>query len=472
MAAEAGISATQTQVMATAKTFVAEWGKNTGKCDPLPLDQYLAKFSSQKRNRLVQSINYANEIGEVSRTLKAFVKCDKYDLVTGETKPPRMIQYASPAVNARIARHLAPAEHAALSGPGYGPTATPMCSKGMGPYERALMWSMKREYFRKPVCLKGDFSKFDAHVHTHTLSLEHDFWCTTTNIPRSFLDAQLINHVKTQDLSWTAVGTRMSGTYNTGGGNSVINIVIMNTVARLAGVDIEILVDGDDSLVFMESSDLEFFGNVARLVIPRVFGMKWEYEAVTDPQLEEYCHSALTIGPDGRPLCVQDPIRALSRAMVVVNKHGRKALGRQLVAALIGLYCGSPNTPVVSRVSYNLLNKIAALDETGRVIYRLDAPDDTYVLEKFRQLVHPHLDEEGILKLPNTHLEVTEESRLTVERAFGLSVNEQLYLESSFHNDIEFNPDLAFTSVNTVKRSLRVDELFPSNDYDHDFEEW
>jgi hypothetical protein len=238
--------------MNVARSVLVDWAASQTRCEPVSRYEYVNKFTGKKRDRLIASMVKCERAGELPKMMKAFVKCDKYFADVAESKAPRMIQFAEPAVNVELAQHLGPAEHAFLAGPGSGPSETPDCSKGMTTSARAATWAAKRAQFSKPVCLLGDFSKFDSHVHTHVLAMEHDFWSMTTHVDRRHLDRQLINTVTACGMTWRAVGTRMSGTYNTGGGNSVINIMIMRTIARLTGITIEMLCDGDDSLCIHE----------------------------------------------------------------------------------------------------------------------------------------------------------------------------------------------------------------------------
>jgi hypothetical protein len=398
--------------------------------------------------------------------MKGFVKCDKYFADVAESKAPRMIQFAEPAVNVELAQHLGPAEHAFLAGPGSGPSETPDCSKGMTTSARAATWAAKRAQFSKPVCLLGDFSKFDSHVHTHVLAMEHDFWSMTTQIDRRHLDRQLINDVTACGMTWRAVGTRMSGTYNTGGGNSVINIMIMRTIARLTGITIEMLCDGDDSLVFMNADNVDKFAECCSQVIPRVFGMKWEYSAVSDASAEEYCHAALSFGPDGAPICLVDPVRALARLASVVNKEGGHQLGKQLVASLVGIYCTYPNHPVLSRVSHAMLRHIGAIDDSDSVIHRFERPENEFLREQFVLNTEGLVDSDTeLIKLPPSYLDIDEGARHDVASSFGIDVATQLYLEQDFVKEVVLNPSLRYRSFRKADVEQVREELLFTNDH-------
>jgi hypothetical protein len=455
---------TQEAILDISRAFTEEWVHERGVVEPIPLDTYLKKFSGSKKERLAASINRAFYLGKWDSNVTGFVKCDKYDAATVETKPPRMIQFVSPAVNAELARFMEPVEHHYLLGPGHGPTKLPSCTKGMNMTQRADVWVKKRAAFRNPVCLLGDFSKFDSHVHTHVLTLEHDWWHKASGCPRGLLDAQLFNNCTAGNIHWRAVGTRMSGHRNTGGGNSFINIMITQTVARAAGVEIELMCDGDDSLVFMELEDLDRYTDAASNIIPRVYGMKWGFDVAYSPDEEEYCHTRQSYDECGIPTCVIDPVRAITRAAAVVNRCGGRVLGSQLVATLVGLYCSYPNHPVISPFSWNLLGRLGALDESGTLTAHTLAPEDVYHREKWEACVRPWQVGEKIV-LPRSYLIPGDLARNDVASSFGISVEDQLRLEQTLWKEVELNPTLKFRAWRGPEITRERETLALTNDW-------
>jgi hypothetical protein len=320
---------------------VNEW-VGARRIQPVPLDDYIDKFKGHRRQRLVKACNRAIDDNHLPFGVTGFVKCDKYDLDAAETKAPRMIQFRGPATNAALARVMEPAEHELLYGPGLGPSSTPDCSKGMDHKRLAQVWHTKRNAIPDSAALLGDYSKFDSHVHTHVLALEHAVWRAVSGMEMQLLDNQLINTGRTGPLHYTAVGTRMSGDRNTGGGNSVINILIFRVLKRVCNIDLEILCDGDDSVVWCAREHLPMLIEAAGNIIPKVFGMKWTHETAEHIAAEEYCHRALSYDGD-EPRLIADPIRTLRRAFWAVNEAGGKQLGRILVGNLISI----PDVPKV-----------------------------------------------------------------------------------------------------------------------------
>jgi hypothetical protein len=354
---------TQQCVYKVAQRVAKRWVANR-EVHPISYTQYIEGFSGLRKRRLMAA-NITNTYRCPASKVDAFIKVDAYDLETATNKAPRMIQHRGPQASLELAIWLTPAEHELLGGRGLGPSGLPTCSKGMSMTRRAEVWLRKRMCFSKPVCFKADYSAFDAHVHTHSLALEHLVWkrmCPGIN--KDLLRGQYENKGRTMHgTEYVAVGTRMSGDRNTGGGNSVLNTIIAHTVAEIAGVVIEMLCDGDDSMVWMEEGDVEKFAAVAAIIIPCVFGMKWGYEVATTLEEEEYCHSRLvTDGHDA--WCVRDPERVLTRLQWTT----KGCVGVEAVELLRGKatadYLSSEGVYPVQLACYNILQATSGLGVT------------------------------------------------------------------------------------------------------------
>jgi len=395
---------------------------------PTSIRDYVNKFSGAKRNRLVDGINWTEEQCKLDFRVTGFVKCDKYDDTTANTKAPRMIQFRKPGTNAELAKFMEPVEHELLMGPGLGPTGTPECAKGYTVPQTAQIWHRKRTAFPDPACWLLDFSKFDCHVHTHTLRLEHEVWRAMTGLELKMLDQQLINTCTAGPFRYKAAGTRMSGDRNTGGGNSIINVLVTRTVAAVAGVEVEFLCDGDDSLLWLPRCDADRFMEVARSVIPKVFGMRLEGLLVTEFHQEEFCHMTLAYNIYEEPMVVIDPIRAIERALWTVNQSGRWQCGAILVGNLVSLFVMYPNAPVISRVTWNLLVRFGVLSADGGVSARHSFGENTYIAEICEQHARPFM-KRGRLTLPSSFLSISEDARAQLNLRFGICPELQVFYE-------------------------------------------
>jgi hypothetical protein len=336
----------------------------------------------------------------------------------------------------------------------------------------AQVWHAKRNAIPDSAALLGDYSKFDSHVHTHVLELEHAVWRAVSGMEMKLLDNQLINSGKTGPLRYTAVGTRMSGDRNTGGGNSVINILIFRVLKRVCNIDLEIICDGDDSVVWCARKHLPKLIDAAGNIIPKVFGMRWTHVTAENMAAEEYCHRALSYDGD-EPRLIADPIRTLRRAFWAVNEDSGKQLGKVLVGNLISIYLMFPRCPVLSRVTWGLLERLSAIDEQGVVIgeyhHRSMNSRTQYRQETFDELVDFHKvvslsTGRLVLKLPREYLDVSALSRHDMAASFGISHAEQCLLERELlHGD--FNPCLRISKCWTPPMKKDAVRLIESNDH-------
>jgi len=457
---------TQEDVMKTMTLVRGEW-VGVRRITPAPLDGCVQKFTGQKRRRVVEACNRALEAGTLRFGVTAFVKADKYEPDVAESKAPRMIQFRDPAVNLSLSRVMGPAEHELLGGPGMGPTRLPDCSKGMPPSRVAQVWLEKSTYFADPVALLGDYSKFDAHVHTHMLSQEHAVWREISGLEMALLDKQLINRGQAGPISYTAVGTRMSGDRNTGGGNSIINILIFRTLQRMTGIPIEVLCDGDDSVVWLERKHLSEFVEAANLVIPRVFGMQWTYAVALSPPETEYCHRTLSISTDGKPRLLPDGMRALSRALWLVNAEGRNCLGPRLIGNLVALLTDFAHMPIVAPVAYGLLERLNAFSESGELeLYFETGEGNVYMREHVELGLRKYRQPDGKVRIPKEIAEVDEAHRLDYAIQYNMSVAEQLLIEREYLKG-DFNP-VALRGLwvgGKRKRATQQPRLFETSDH-------
>jgi hypothetical protein len=459
---------TQQMVYNCAMKQVKKW-VGVRRIVPASLDDYLRTFVGAKRERLAVACNRSIVTGQLPFNITGFVKADKYSLADALSKAPRMIQFRGPATNAALARVMGPAEHTLLGGPGMGPTQLPDCSKGMNSDTIASVWDAKRHAIPDAVCLLGDYSKFDAHVHTHVLKLEHEVWRTVSGLKMKLLDKQLINNGTAMGMRYRAVGTRMSGDRNTGGGNSVINILIFRTIKEITGIDLEVLCDGDDSIVWCRKSDLATLTDCCNTIIPRVFGMKWTYSVARSRAEEEYCHRALSY--DGvTPRLIADPTRTLERACWVVNSAGKRRNAKIFIGNMISLYLMFPRCPVISKATFTILMRVGAVDSHGLLTRKFILGDgNSYLREWALTHIEPHRVGNKIL-LPLDFLDVSDDSRYDMSAAFNITAARQEQIERNFAHG-QFNPELNFSAGDIVVSAYEETltrartELIWSNDH-------
>lgn len=194
----------------------------------------------------------------------AFVKHEKGPV---NIKPPRLVQHPSPENCAELAQYLAPLEHSLYQLKWHG---VPLFGKGLNQRQTAQaivdVQSQGSKYFML------DHSSFDAHVSGPLLSLEHRFYlwlykgdarlqrllsyqtCNRVFFPdglRLRTPRDLWGRGRDHDVllqrEWPG---RMSGCFNTGLGNSVINTLVLYAFGLRNGLahapNFGFCVNGDD----------------------------------------------------------------------------------------------------------------------------------------------------------------------------------------------------------------------------------
>lgn len=155
-----------------------------------------------------------------------------------------------------------------------------------------------------------DHTTFDAHVTPEMLRLTHTYYqsCYYHNARLRQLSRKTINNnCRTRDgIKYRVKGTRMSGDVDTSLGNSLINYAILKeAVTKIAGA-CEILVNGDDSIIFTKKN-VDEKKLVAEL---RKYNMESKVQkSVTNIHKVEFCRQKLIINSAGEPALMIDPKR-------------------------------------------------------------------------------------------------------------------------------------------------------------------
>jgi hypothetical protein len=356
--------------------------------------------------------------------VKAFLKAEKVNVGPKWAKP-RMICPRSPRYNLLLASRLKPFEHwlwgrlgARLTRGGTGR----LVAKGLNPRRRANLIVRKFGNFGGDcVVFEADGKAFEAHVGRSQLEQEQRVYRA------AFPGDQVLNRLLSYQLDlrgrlacggkFERPGGRASGDFNTGMGNTIIMLCVVVAVMRSLGVKFDVLVDGDNCLVFLERSSLPLvMANFA------VRSQAWSgQELVVE-----------------RPVDVLEEIRFGQSAPV--NLGGK--LGWTMVRDFKKVLSTStssyrwlrePSFAVVylqgvARCELSLSRGVPVLQA-----WALHILGQTHTRKKLKE--HPFLDYFVVgawFAGEADVVEVSGEARLSFERAFGLSVEDQLAMESSF----------------------------------------
>nr|UYZ32451.1 RNA-dependent RNA polymerase [Alternaria dianthicola umbra-like virus 1] len=208
-----------------------------------------------------ESLRLDGPITSVDSKLGAFLKAEKFGY--GKYGKPRMIFPRSPRYNLKLASFLKPFEHwlwGYLTGRRlWGGNNTRVVAKGLNGGARAQLIGRKFKTFTDCVVFEVDGSAFEAHVDSWQLEAEHGVYMAAhSGAPElaRLLARQLVNEGNTPGgLRFSRAGGRASGDFNTGMGNTLIMLAVVVAVLRHLKVPFDVLVDGDNALVFLSQCD-------------------------------------------------------------------------------------------------------------------------------------------------------------------------------------------------------------------------
>lgn len=216
-----------------------------------------ARYETAHRSLLRKS--YTTEDAK----LASFTKFEKQDL----TKASRVINPRSSRYNLILGKYLKKAEKPIFKAINkmWGEHTPHTIIKGLDCVESATVAHAKWARFKKPVGVGLDAKKFDMHVSRPALKYEHMFYIMMFGTPElcELLRQQLQNSGKAYcddgTVEFSMPGTRSSGDLNTSLGNCIIMCAAIWAMCKRLGIDAELMNNGDDCVVIMESDDLSRF---------------------------------------------------------------------------------------------------------------------------------------------------------------------------------------------------------------------
>jgi hypothetical protein len=203
--------------------------------------------------------------------------------------------------------------------------------KGMNSRQSATCMRQKWHMFKKPIAVGLDASRFDQHVSVQALQWEHDVYLSCfprkkhkrqlAGLLREQLNNKCVGYSDDGRLKYKVEGCRMSGDMNTSLGNCVLMCSMIKAYALHVGVSVQLANNGDDCVVFMESSDYARFSEDLDGWFRKVgFNMVVEKPCRTFEEIE-FCQThPVWLGPDHDDyIMVRHPVKAISKDTVRLN---------------------------------------------------------------------------------------------------------------------------------------------------------
>lgn len=388
----------------------------------MPADgEWIEKYSGRKKRVYLEAQESLKLVPLTSKdySVKSFVKAEK---ITDPTRDPRTIQARGPRYGVALGNYLKPLEHLLYNVQGSRNLRRVLprgrlIAKGLDMVQRANLIVERIAEFG---CVLGiDASRFDAHVTTAMLSVEHSIYLRAYRGDKQLermLQAQLVNRgITGSGIRYKCPGGRMSGDMNTALGNCMIVIVTMAVAMQRLGLppsQWSLLCDGDDTLVFIKPHQLEYVRQ-GLVDIWAESGQSIKIECVAyEPEEVRFCQGSPVCTSSGWKM-VSDPVRVLSRSLVSADHFQHDKACAPLMRS-IGLCEAVLNSgvPVLQAWAHQIL--INAGEGPARGVDNLGR-----AYQAGRLLERDHA----------LHCPVTTGARLSFAKAFGIEPWEQQLLE-------------------------------------------
>lgn len=405
------------------------WMRGVAQCTPLTIPEVVRKYSGRKR--ALAEIAAADldhwPLTQQDARLKMFLKDDKYTKL--EPKAPRCIQYRDKRYALNLAKYTYPIEAALFKRT--NEWGVYWCSKKLD--SLACAENLKRAWdrFANPVALLLDHTAFDAHWSRELQQLATLFNAACyeevgkAKTVRMLMKWQHLNRGRTKNgTRYQTWFTRMSGDQNTGLDNTKGNHAMICWALEQAGItDYEVVVDGDDSVVVFGQGD-----RAKADALPALFarlGQKTKIEWAEEFEHVEFCQKRPVYTAAGWRMC-RDPRRIITRMRYTVKNITERTRQPYIKAICQAESAVNQHVPVMGPLS-------AAWARSLRTRRYRGALDQDWLLK-----LH------GASRLTTYESVVDYESRISFENAWGISIPEQLHLETLTMKLWDLNVDESF----------------------------
>lgn len=398
-------------------------------CEQQGLFEMPSKYSGAKAKRYMLAAEryLVTGVRSIDAQCTMFVKPDKFDGHVKINPDPRAIQFRGAVYCVALAQFLQPIEHHIYTMDGFsrGVPPTRNIAKGLNQSQRAELLHTKMGAFRSPVVISLDGSRFDKHVSSELLRVEHSVYTSVQRDAffRRLLSMQLLNVVKSKlGIKYRAKGRRMSGDMNTALGNCLLMLIMVQAYTNWLSLQKwDSLDDGDDCLLIVEEQALA-------LIVETVhehfleYGMQMKVENVARSLYEvKFCQSSVVEYTGARFKFVRDYKAVISKALTGI-RHWQDPNYRIKVLKAIGL-CElilNLGVPVLQSFAVAVIRNVGRTKDIGLASDGLRAR----VGREIRALGVPlHL----VAARP-----INECARVSFALAFDCPIDDQLFYEDWF----------------------------------------
>lgn len=284
-----------------------------GHTKPWSREAVISRYSGAKRQRYEKAAETLtfSPLSKKDYRLKAFVKKEKRD----ELKCARLIQARSLRYNIEFNRYFLPIEHAALGLNGGLFVGRPVL-KGLNLVQRAE--DLLVHYRASKFFILFDISKMDSSYSKQAFNHLDKLYLSCCNDPyfRKMLRGRRVSHGTTfGGVAYTTWHKRASGDGDTGGGNTLMVLLILLDLYIMIGERPNFTDDGDDGAGFFT---LDWVTPELLVWQFRRFGFVLKASQKLT-RLEDLCVCQHKVALYPRAHMLRDPWKALSRDLCNVS---------------------------------------------------------------------------------------------------------------------------------------------------------
>lgn len=402
-----------------------------GRLLPYTQDEFLATYKGARRATMEKAFETLlhTEVRPDDAYINTFVKAEKLALWKKADPAPRVIQPRTARYNAVVGPFIKAAEHPIYRGIGklFGEKYVVM--KGLNAAKSASVAKAKWDKYDRPVGVGLDASRFDQHVGAQALRWEHSVYVGAygpryreklSKLLAWQIDNRGVAYLPEGRVKYRVNGNRMSGDMNTSLGNCILMCAMIYAYAKVRGVQVSLMNNGDDCMVIMESTDLAAFSTgLDEWFVEMGFTMK-----VEDPIYEfehlEFCQTKPVWNGEQYVMC-RSPFAGLTKDSVCL----RPDMGVKRVEAFTRWAQGVGKCGVAAAAGLPVMQAAYCYMQSGK--HGLKSKDAG--LGEYSGLGWMSMGMDAAAR------DVTTDARVSFYRAWGLDPDEQILLETAMQSE-------------------------------------
>lgn len=387
---------------------------------PWTLEEFVESYTGRQYNRYKRAADSlaSQPLSSDDATVATFIKCEKINFLAKVDPAPRIIQPRDPRFNAAIGVYIKPLEKLIYKNLGklY---QHPCVAKGFDVFQTGDIIASKWRMYENPCAISLDASRFDQHVSVAALEWTHATYLRFNDDSefKRMLRMMLRNRGRglcaDGRVTYEVDGCRMSGDMDTALGNCLLMVAMTYSYCKKYGIPHEVMDNGDDIVVIMDQSNEALFRtNVSQHYADLGFTMKIEPTVYVLEEIEFCQMHPVFDGTQWR--MVRNPI-CLAKDLVCTT--GQTQVDAWLEAIGLGGISLASGLPVYQSF-YVMLAKFGKKRKKSKI-----EKWHLYAGSGFARLA-------GMTKRDPAN--ISTESRISFEKAFGLNFTRQVALEALY----------------------------------------